>query len=253
MGSGGRVAGKVAIVTGATSGIGESTTRLLVGEGAKVVLVARGRTEGEALVAELGPDRTSFVQGDVVEQSTASRAVEAAHRLGGLDILVNNAGIDFTSDLLDTDPADVRRILEVNFMGAFLMLTEAARAMRGRGGSIVNISSRTASVGVRTMTVYGASKGALNSLSRGAAVELAPLGIRVNVVAPGLTRTAMVSSWLGAQEEPEAFERAVLGAIPQGRLGRPEEVAAAILYLASDESAHVTGALLAIDGGYTAA
>jgi NAD(P)-dependent dehydrogenase (short-subunit alcohol dehydrogenase family) len=247
------VAGKVAIVTGATSGIGEATARLLVEEGAKVVLVARGRTKGEALSAELGRDSSIFVQGDVVEPSTASRAVEAAQRLGGVDILVNNAGIDFTRDLLDTEPADVRRILEVNFMGAFLMLTEVARAMRGRGGSIVNVSSRTASVGVRTMTVYGASKGALNSLSRGAAVELAPLGIRVNVVAPGLTRTAMVSSWLGAQEEPESFERGVLSAIPQGRLGRPEEVAAAIVYLASDESAHVTGALLAIDGGYTAA
>src|SRR2546425_9875961 len=132
MGSAGRVAGKVAIVTGATSGIGEATARLLVEEGAKVVLVARGQKKGEALAAELDSDRGIFVQGDVVEPSTAGRAVDAAQRLGGVDILVNNGGIDFTSDLLDTDPADVRRILEVNFMGAFLMLTEAARAMRGR-------------------------------------------------------------------------------------------------------------------------
>jgi NAD(P)-dependent dehydrogenase (short-subunit alcohol dehydrogenase family) len=252
MGTGGRVAGKVAIVTGATSGIGEAAARLLVQEGAKVVLVARGSTNGEALAAQLGRDST-FVQGDVVEPSTASRAVKAAQGVGGLDILVNNAGIDFTSDLLDTDLADVRRVFDVNFIGAFLMLTEAARAMRGRGGSIVNVSSRTASAGVRTMTVYGASKGALNSLSRGAAIELAPHGIRVNVVAPGLTKTAMMSTWLSAQEEPEAFKRGLLAAIPQGRLGRPEDVAAAILFLASDEAAHVTGALLAIDGGYTAA
>ena len=250
---GGRVAGKVAIVTGATSGIGEAAVRLLLQEGAKVVLVARGQARGEVMAAELGPERTIFVPGDVAEPSTAGRAVEAAGRLGGLDILVNNAGLDLTSDFLNTDLVDVRRIFEVNFFGAFLMLTEAARAMRGRGGSIVNVSSRTASVGVPSMTVYGASKGALNSLSRGAAVELAPFGIRVNVVAPGLTQTSMVSAWLSAQEDPQAFERGLLAAIPQARLGRPDEVAAAILYLASDEAAHVTGALLAIDGGYTAA
>src|ERR1700704_5509924 len=199
---GGRVAGKIAIVTGATSGIGDATARLLVKEGAKVVLVARGQENGESLMADPGQDHSIFVPGDVSEPSTATRAIEAAERLGGADILVNNAGIDFTSDLLDTDLADVRRIFEVNFVGSFLMLTEAARAMRGRGGSIVNVSSRTASVGVRTMTVYGASKGALNSLSRGAAIELAPHGIRVNVVAPGLTQTAMVSAWLSAQKEP---------------------------------------------------
>jgi NAD(P)-dependent dehydrogenase (short-subunit alcohol dehydrogenase family) len=103
------------------------------------------------------------------------------------------------------------------------------------------------------MTVYGASKGALNSMSRGAAVELAPLGIRVNVVAPGLTETSMVETWISEQDEPATFKRAVLSTIPQHRLGTPEEVAQAILYLASDEAAHVTGALIAIDGGYTAA
>jgi NAD(P)-dependent dehydrogenase (short-subunit alcohol dehydrogenase family) len=249
----GRVAGKVALVTGATSGIGEATARLLAREGACVVLVARGEERGQALVAAIGPGSSTFVAGDVTDPSTARLAVEAAQRFGPLDILVNNAGIDFTSDLLDTAVDDVRRILEVNFIGAFLMLTEASRAMRGRGGSIVNVSSRTASVGVPTMTVYGASKGALNSLSRGAAVELAPLGIRVNVVAPGLTETSMVETWIDTQTDPATFKRDVLSTIPQHRLGTPEEVAQAILYLASDEAAHVTGALIAIDGGYTAA
>jgi NAD(P)-dependent dehydrogenase (short-subunit alcohol dehydrogenase family) len=189
----------------------------------------------------------------VTDPSTARLAVEAAQRFGPLDILVNNAGVDFTSELLETDVDDVRRILEINFIGAFLMLTEASRAMRGKGGSIVNVSSRTATVGVPTMTVYGASKGALNSLSRGAAVELAPLGIRVNVVAPGLTETSMVETWINTQPDPATFKRNVVSTIPQQRLGTPEDVAQAILYLASDEAAHVTGALIAIDGGYTAA
>jgi NAD(P)-dependent dehydrogenase (short-subunit alcohol dehydrogenase family) len=249
----GRLAGKVALVTGATSGIGEATARLFAREGACVVLVARGDERGKGLAAAIGQDRSVFVSGDVTDPQTARMAVEAAQRFGPLDILVNNAGIDFTSNLLDTVVDDVRRILEVNFIGAFLMLTEAARAMRGKGGSIVNVSSRTASVGVPTMTVYGASKGALNSLSRGAAVELAPLGIRVNVVAPGLTETSMVETWINSQADPATFKRDVLSTIPQHRLGTPEGVAQAILYLASDEAAHVTGALIAIDGGYTAA
>jgi NAD(P)-dependent dehydrogenase (short-subunit alcohol dehydrogenase family) len=247
------VAGKVAIVTGATSGIGESTAHLFAREGACVVLVARGVERGNALAASIGQERSTFVAGDVTDPSTARLAVEAAQRFGPLDILVNNAGVDFTSDLLDTSVDDMRRILDVNYIGAFLMLTEAARAMRGKGGSIVNVSSRTATVGVPTMTVYGASKGALNSLSRGAAVELAPLGIRVNVVAPGLTETSMVETWINTQAHPATFKRDVLSTIPQQRLGTPEEVAQAILYLASDEAAHVTGALIAIDGGYTAA
>jgi meso-butanediol dehydrogenase/(S,S)-butanediol dehydrogenase/diacetyl reductase len=249
----GRVAGKVAIVTGATSGIGEATAHLLAREGACVVLVARGEERGQALARAIGQDNGTFVAGDVADPSTARLAVEAAQRFGGVDILVNNAGVDFTSDFLDTALDEVRRVLEVNFIGAFLMLTVAARAMRGRGGSIVNVSSRTATVGVPTMTVYGASKGALNSMSRGAAVELAPLGIRVNVVAPGLTETSMVEKWISEQDDPATFKRSVLSTIPQHRLGTPEEVAQAILYLASDEAAHVTGALIAIDGGYTAA
>ncbi len=132
------------------------------------------------------------------------------------------------------------------------MLQAAACAMRGRGGSIVNVTSRTAAVGVPTMAVYGASKGALTSLTRGAAADLARAGIRVNAVAPGFTETPLLTAWLAAQSDPEAIRLKVAEQIPQGRLATPADVAAAILYLASDEAAHVTGAVLAVDGGYTA-
>jgi NAD(P)-dependent dehydrogenase (short-subunit alcohol dehydrogenase family) len=125
--------------------------------------------------------------------------------------------------------------------------------MRGRGGSIINLSSRTASVGVPTMAVYGASKGALASLTRGAAVDMAADGIRVNAIAPGFTETPLMAAWLAAQANPEEVRSQAAANIPQGRFATPDDVAAAAVFLASDESAHVTGITLAVDGGYTAA
>lgn len=250
----GRLAGKVAIVTGATAGIGEEVARTFVREGARVVLVARTRATLERLVAELGSPARG-VAGDVGEADTRARAIASARDLGGLDILVNNAGLDLSSvHVLETTEADARRVFEVNVFGALFMLQEAGRELVGRGGgSIVNVSSRTATAGVPGMAVYGASKGALEALSRGAAVELADRQVRVNVVAPGLTRTRMNEEWLAAQADPAAFLRGLEQTVPQGRLATPADVAAAIVYLASDESRHVTGATLAIDGGYTAA
>jgi NAD(P)-dependent dehydrogenase (short-subunit alcohol dehydrogenase family) len=145
-------------------------------------------------------------------------------------------------------------VFETNVLGAYRMLTRIARALKARdGGSIVNVTSRLASIGVPTMAVYGASKGALLALTRGAAVELAPYGIRVNAVAPGMTATPLMEAWLADQPDPEASAAEVARTIPQGRVGTPEEVAAAIAYLAADESAHVTGASIPVDGGYTAA
>jgi NAD(P)-dependent dehydrogenase (short-subunit alcohol dehydrogenase family) len=168
---------------------------------------------------------------------------------------VNNAGLDLVQGLLDTDEQDTRRIFETNVFGALWMLRSVARELsaRGRGGSIVNVTSRLASAGVPNMVVYGASKGAVLALTRGAAVELAPLGIRVNAVAPGMTATPMFSAYLSSQPDGEDVHRRVVGAIPQGRLAEPEDVAAAVAYLAADESAHVTGASIPVDGGYTAA
>lgn len=250
----GRLNGKIAIITGATLGIGRATAERFVAEGAKLVLVARRPELGEELVSLLGKDKATFVAGDVADPATATEAVAVAATRGGLDVLVNNAGIDFTSNLLETTLEDVRRVFEVNFIGAFLMLKEVAQAMSrsSRGGSIINVTSRLASVGVPTMTIYGASKGALLSLTRGAAIDLARYSIRVNAVAPGLTQTPLFEAWLAAQPDPERFREATVATIPQHRFASPEDVVAAILYFASDESAHVTGASLAVDGGYTA-
>ena len=249
-----RLAGKVAVVTGGTSGIGETTVRLFVSEGARVVIVARRPGPGDDLVAELGPETTRFLSGDVASEATAKTAINLAESWGGVDILVNNAAIDWVSPIVETSEADVRRVLDTNFIGAFLMQREAARRMLERGsGSIINLTSRNASVGVPTMGLYAAAKGALLSLTRAAAIEWAGQGVRVNAVAPGLTATPLVRTWIDEQEDPVAFEAAVSAAIPQGRMAQPIDVAHAILFLASDESRHVTGITLAVDGGYTAA
>jgi len=246
-----RFEGRTAIVTGATMGIGEATARRLAAEGARVVLVARGAERGEALAAELGGGAV-FVAGDVADPRTAAAAVVAA---GELDVLVNNAGIDHSEPLLEADLDHARAVFETNVHGALSMLVAAARSMRdsGRGGSIVNVTSRLAVAGVPTLAVYSASKGALLSLTRTAAVELAPHRIRVNAVAPGLTRTQMVTAWVEAQPDPSTFEASVAQTIPQARFAEPEEVAAAIVFLAAPEAGHITGASIAVDGGYTAA
>jgi NAD(P)-dependent dehydrogenase (short-subunit alcohol dehydrogenase family) len=250
----GRLDGKVAVVTGGTSGIGETTVRLFVSEGARVVVVARRPGPGDDLVAELGPETTRFLSGDVASEATAKTAINLAESWGGVDVLVNNAAIDWVSPILETSESDVRRVLDTNFIGAFLMQREAARRMLERGrGSIINLTSRNASVGVPTMGLYAAAKGALLSLTRAAAIEWADHGVRVNAVAPGLTATPLVRTWINEQDDPVAFEKAVAAAIPQGRMAQPIDIANAILFLASDESQHITGITLAVDGGYTAA
>lgn len=246
-----RLAGKTAIVTGGTKGIGLAIVRRFIAEGANVVAVARGGHPGE-LEGEFG-GRLACWHGDVSNEDTARGAVaEATSRFGAVDVLVNNAGIDWTGDLIEAPLADFERVIAVNLLGAFLMLREAARQMRRAGGSIVNITSRTASVGVPTMSLYSASKGALASLTRAAAIEWAPLGIRVNAVAPGLTETPLARAWFDGQPDPPSFRKRIESTIPQRRLATAEDVAAAVLFLASDESAHITGATLPVDGGYTA-
>jgi NAD(P)-dependent dehydrogenase (short-subunit alcohol dehydrogenase family) len=238
---------KVVLVTGASRGLGAVTVDAFLAEGARVLAVARelpGRDDGRLLDLE----------GDVADPATATRAVEAARStFGGLDVLVNNAAVDLAKPLAETTEAEARRIFEVNALGPLWMIQAAAGALAERSGAIVNVTSRLAHVGVPEMAVYGASKGALRALTHGAAIELAPLGVRVNAVAPGMTETPLLTEWLEASDDPAARRATVEERVPLGKLATPEQVAAAILFLASDAAAHVTGATLPVDGGYTAA
>ncbi len=252
----------MAIVTGGASGIGAAVVRRFAEEGARQVIVGLPSEEQRAasLVDELGRERAVFVAGDVTEAGTAERAAGVAlERFARLDVLVNNAGLDYSGvHVLESDLEFSRRVMEVNFFGSLLMLQAAARAMRAsppaRGespsGAVVNLASRAGVVGVPSMAVYGATKAALISLTRSAALELAP-AIRVNAVAPGATETPMMRTWIEEQDDPGAFEAALAATVPLGRLARPEEVADAVLFLASREASHVTGVVLSVDGGYT--
>jgi NAD(P)-dependent dehydrogenase (short-subunit alcohol dehydrogenase family) len=245
----------VAIVTGATEGIGAAVAKSLVCQGASVVGVARRVEPGRRMVEQLGPKSAVFLPGDVAEPETASRAVAAAaDHFGPVDVLINNAAIDLSGpSLIETTAEDARRAIEVNLLGALWMLQATAEAMLGRGGSIVNVASRTGIVGVPTMAVYGATKAALLSLTRTAALELADDGIRVNAVAPGLTETPLVKTWIAGQSDPDSFRRERAETIPLGRFADPSEVSDAILFLASSAASHITGVTLPVDGGYTAA
>jgi NAD(P)-dependent dehydrogenase (short-subunit alcohol dehydrogenase family) len=247
--------GKVAVVTGASMGIGAAVTRALVAANAKVVMVARREGPGLEVLEQVGTEHACFVSLDVAERESAEKAVAVAReRFGRLDILINNAGIDHTSLLLEATEEDVRRLAEINFLGALWMLQACAREIAANGGgAIVNVASRTGIVGVPTMGLYGATKAALLSLTRSAAIELAAERVRVNAVAPGLTQTPLVDEWLDKQDDRETFLENVASTIPLGRLATPEEVADAILFLVSDAAAYITGVTLPVDGGFTAA
>jgi len=244
--------GQTAIITGATSGIGAATAREFVAQGARVVAVGRNEHRGESLVHALGQNRCVFVGGNVQDVETGKAAVRATEAWGGPDILINNAGVDHTAPLLEASYDDVFFTMSVNFFGVLNMMQAVGASMSKRsGGSIVNVTSRLASIGVPTMGCYGATKGAVEALTRHAAVEWADIGIRVNSVAPGFTRTAIYDDWIAA--DPAVRKASAVRGIPQGRIGEVDEIAAAIAFLASPSASHITGATLPVDGGYTAA
>lgn len=244
--------GKVALVTGATGGIGAEIARRLSDEGASVLACGRALERGTYLVRELGSS-AHFHAADLADPKAPHQMVSAAvGHFGQLDILINNAAIDHTGEIGPTSLEEIEALFRINAIAPISLIQEAARVMCG-GSSIVNISSRLAQIGAPTMAFYSATKGALEAFTRGAAIELAPRNIRVNAVAPGMTQTPLFSTWLAKQDDPERVVLETAAKIPQGRLATPADVAAAVAFLGSDEASHVTGATLAVDGGYTAA
>ena len=248
----GRLAGKVAIVTGAARGMGAATALRFAEEGASVLLVDRRDDDGAAVAAAIDPSgsRAAYVSADVTSEDDWARIVaEVEERFGGLDVLVNNAGIIRVVPLLETDPDLFRKVLDTNLVSAFLGIRAATPLLQRRGGgSIINVSSPQGIEGRANMAAYTASKFGVRGLTRTAAIELGPLGIRVNCVVPGPVRTAMTERKGWTDED---YDRAY-GNYPLGRMGRPEEVAAVSVFLASDESSFCTGADFVADGGVLA-
>lgn len=246
----GRVQGKVALITGAARGMGAAHARALAREGATVIIADIASDAGERLAAELRDDggQASYHDHDVTDADAWRELIAAAERAHGpIDVLVNNAGVQVRSPGIDADDAEWAKVTAVNQRGVFLGMRAVIPGMaRRRTGSIVNIASVAALVGLPGSIPYQASKAAVLGLTRGAAVSYGPDNVRVNAICPGLVITGMTES--ASADTVEAMK----ARIPLARDGRPEEVSAAVVFLASDESSYITGVALPVDGGFIA-
>lgn len=253
-----KLAGKTALITGAGSGIGREAALLFAAEGASVAIVdinPEAAEESARLVTEKGGTALALAA-DVSSADQIGAAVDrAAEALGGLDVLYNNAGVDSTGSIAEAEEGDWDRCFAVNVKGTFL----ASRAsipylQESTGGAIVNQASVAALVGVAGMAAYGAAKGALVSLTRAMAMDLAPRRIRVNVLCPGTVHTPLIEPLLvkRGQGDLELGKKMTIAKYPIGRLGDPIDIARAALFLASEDAGFVTGSVFTVDGGMTA-
>jgi 3alpha(or 20beta)-hydroxysteroid dehydrogenase len=244
----GALKGSVAVITGAGSvgGQGAAEARLFVAEGATVVITDLPDSAGSEVAARIG-EQAIFLPLDVTDaEAWAGIMQQVVARFGRLDVLVNNAGIWLAKGLLDTSPEEYKKVIEINQTGVFLGMTAVAPIMKDAGrGSIINICSSAGLKGGGMPHAYAASKWAVRGMTRAAASELAPFGIRVNAVCPGVIDTPMIH---GGQEVLDRLAKT----IPMGRVGTCEEVAQVVLFLAADSSSYVSGAEIAVDAAVTA-
>lgn len=233
-----------AVVTGATSGIGLAIARGLVDRGFGVFATGRA-APNEAL-----GEHISVIAVDHAAPDAADAVAEALDdRYGPLAALINNVGRRHNDLIGEFERERLLETFSLNTVSHMLLTQRLVPLMHG--GAIVNVSSRLAAVGMSGVSGYAASKGAINAFTVSAAVELAPLGIRVNAIAPGMTKTPLIESWLSEQGDAQQAERDVTARIPLGRLAAPDDVAGAAVFLASPESSYITGEILRVDGGYT--
>ncbi|WP_413320784.1 SDR family oxidoreductase [Agrococcus sp. 1P02AA] len=237
------------LITGASSGIGEAVAERYRRAGARLLLTGRRAEAPESL-----REGERYLAGDLGDERFVEHLIEqAVEGLGALDTVVAVHGMQAEGPMTEMPLEQAAQLLDANVLSVFSLLKHAVPAMRSDGSQIVLVSSRLGIVGIAEQVVYTAAKGGLIMLGKGAAVELAPRGIRVNIAAPGLTETPVIESWFQRRPDPEAYRAERAATIPLGRLARPEEVAEAIYFLGSPASSYVTGAVLPIDGGYTAA
>lgn len=248
------MANKVVLITGALTGIGRATALAFAKQGASVVVSGRREEDGNRLADELrglGAE-AEFIKADVRHEEDVRDLVDkTVARFGRLDIAVNNAGTEGQPGLIvDQTPQSLAATFETNVLGTLLSMKYEIRAMQAqRRGSIVNISSTYGRTGASSASVYSASKHAVEGLTKSAALELAGSGIRINIVAPGPVDTEMLSRFTGTEENKAHLSAGV----PMKRVGRPEEVAEAIVFVSSDQASFITGARIAVDGGKSAA